>query len=77
MLAHHIRMWITSQGGGANEHPDPLLRGVKLPPPGLQFAGHSGIFEVSINDDVVYTNETTYRFPTDEEIFAKIDEAKK
>jgi Rdx family len=39
--------------------------------------GHSGIFEVSINDDVVYTNETTYRFPTDEEIFAKIDEAKK
>jgi len=39
--------------------------------------GHSGVFEVSINDDVVYTNETTYRFPTDEEIFTKIDEAKK
>jgi hypothetical protein len=39
--------------------------------------GHSGIFEVSINDDVVYTNETTYRFPADEEIFEKIDAAKK
>ena len=38
--------------------------------------GHSGIFEVSINDDVVYTNETTYRFPRDEEIFEKIDAAK-
>jgi selT/selW/selH-like putative selenoprotein len=39
--------------------------------------GHSGIFEVSINDEVVYTNETTYRFPTDEEIFERIDAAKK
>jgi selT/selW/selH-like putative selenoprotein len=39
--------------------------------------GHSGIFEVSINDDVVYTNETTYRFPNDEEIFEKIDAAKR
>ena len=39
--------------------------------------GHSGIFEVSIDDNVVYTNETTYRFPTDEEIFEKIDAAKK
>ena len=39
--------------------------------------GHSGIFEVSINDDVVYTNETTFRFPTDEEIFEKIDATKK
>ena len=39
--------------------------------------GAAGIFEVSINDDVVYTNETTYRFPTDEEIFEKIDAAKK
>ena len=39
--------------------------------------GHSGIFEVSINDDVAYTNETTFRFPTDEEIFEKIDAVKK
>jgi Rdx family len=37
--------------------------------------GYGGIFEVSINDDVVYTNETTFRFPTDEEIFEKIDAA--
>jgi selT/selW/selH-like putative selenoprotein len=39
--------------------------------------GYAGIFEVSINDEVVYTNETTYRFPTDEEIFEKIDAAKR
>jgi hypothetical protein len=38
--------------------------------------GYGGIFEVSIDDDVVYTNETTFRFPTDEEIFEKIDAAK-
>ena len=37
--------------------------------------GHSGIFEVSIDDDVVYTNETTYRFPTDEEVLRRILEA--
>jgi hypothetical protein len=35
-----------------------------------------GIFEVSIDGSVVYTNETTYRFPTDEEIFAQIDARK-
>ena len=39
--------------------------------------GHSGIFEVSIDNDTVYSNQTTYRFPTDEEIFEKIDAAKK
>lgn len=39
--------------------------------------GAGGIFEVSIDDTVVYTNQTTYRFPTDEEIFEKIDAAKK
>lgn len=39
--------------------------------------GAGGIFEVSIDGAVVYTNETTYRFPTDEEIFEKIDEKKK
>ena len=38
--------------------------------------GVSGIFEVSIDGEVVYTNETTFRFPTDEEIFEKIDAAK-
>ena len=36
-----------------------------------------GIFEVSIDGTVAYTNQETYRFPTDEEIFAKIDAATK
>jgi len=39
--------------------------------------GVGGIFEVSIDDDLVYTNTTTYRFPENEEIFEKIDAAKK
>ena len=38
--------------------------------------GVGGIFEVSIDKEVVYTNETTYRFPTDEEIFEQIDKKK-
>ncbi len=36
-----------------------------------------GIFEVSIDGTLAYTNQETYRFPNDEEIFAKIDAAKK
>ena len=39
--------------------------------------GVSGIFEVAINGKTVYSNQTTYRFPTDEEIFEKIDAARK
>jgi hypothetical protein len=39
--------------------------------------GAGGIFEVSIDKAVAYTNQETYRFPTDEEIFEKIDAAKK
>lgn len=39
--------------------------------------GAGGIFEVSIDDALAYTNQTTYRFPTDEEIFEKIDAARK
>jgi hypothetical protein len=38
--------------------------------------GAGGIFEVSIDNDTVYSNQETYRFPTDEEIFAKIDARK-
>ena len=38
--------------------------------------GAGGIFEVSIDGTTAYTNQDTYRFPTDEEIFAKIDAAK-
>jgi predicted Rdx family selenoprotein len=39
--------------------------------------GVGGIFEVSIDGQLAYSNQETYRFPTDEEIFAKIDAAKK
>jgi predicted Rdx family selenoprotein len=39
--------------------------------------GVGGIFEVSIDGTVVYTNQVTYRFPTDAEIFEKIEAAKK
>ena len=38
--------------------------------------GAGGIFEVFIDDRTVYSNETTFRFPTDEEIFDKIEEKK-
>ena len=38
--------------------------------------GAGGIFQVFINSTSVYTNEMTYRFPTDEEIFEKIDATK-
>ena len=39
--------------------------------------GVGGIFEVSIDNDTVYSNQTTYRFPTDEEIFEQVDKKKK
>ena len=39
--------------------------------------GAGGIFEVFIDGRSVYSNQTTYRFPTDEEIFAQIDAAKR
>ncbi len=39
--------------------------------------GMGGIFEVFIDGASVYSNQTTYRFPEPEEIFAKIDAAKK
>jgi selT/selW/selH-like putative selenoprotein len=38
--------------------------------------GAGGIFEVSIDDRLVYTNQETYRFPDNEEIFAEIEKAK-
>jgi hypothetical protein len=38
--------------------------------------GMGVIFEVFIDDKSVYSNQTTYRFPEPEEIFAKIDAAK-
>ena len=39
--------------------------------------GAGGIFEVYIDGRTVYSNQATYRFPTDEEIFEQIDAAKK
>jgi len=39
--------------------------------------GMGGIFDVSIDGTLAYSNQTTYRFPTDEEIFEKIDAARK
>jgi selT/selW/selH-like putative selenoprotein len=38
--------------------------------------GIGGIFEVFLNGESVYSNQTTYRFPSDEEIFEKIDALK-
>ena len=38
--------------------------------------GVGGIFEVSIDNQLAYTNKETYRFPEHEEIFAQIDAAK-
>jgi hypothetical protein len=39
--------------------------------------GAGGIFEVYIDGRTAYSNQTTYRFPADEEIFAEIDAAKR
>ncbi len=39
--------------------------------------GHSGIFDVAIDGEVVYSKDQTYRFPTNEEVFAKIRERQK
>ena len=38
--------------------------------------GYGGIFTVNIDGKTVYDNQVTYRFPTDQEIFDKIDAAK-
>jgi hypothetical protein len=39
--------------------------------------GVGGIFEVFIDGSTAYSNQETYRFPENEEIFAKIDATKK
>ena len=39
--------------------------------------GAGGIFEVFIDGKSVYSNQTTFRFPSDEEIFELIDAAKR
>jgi selT/selW/selH-like putative selenoprotein len=40
-------------------------------------AGHGGVFDVVIDGQRVYSKDETFRFPTNEEIFAKIRERKK
>ena len=40
-------------------------------------AGHGGVFKVSVNGKVIYDKDVTYRFPTDQEIFDKLDVLKK
>ena len=39
--------------------------------------GAGGIFEVFIDGRSAYSNQTTFRFPSDEEIFALIDAAQR
>lgn len=39
--------------------------------------GAGGIFEVLVDGKTIYTNQETYRFPTDEEIFEQLDALKK
>jgi selT/selW/selH-like putative selenoprotein len=39
--------------------------------------GHGGVFDVVIDGQRVYSKDETFRFPTNEEIFAKIRERKK
>jgi hypothetical protein len=38
--------------------------------------GAGGIFEVFIDGRSAYSNQTTFRFPSDEEIFEQIDAAR-
>jgi selT/selW/selH-like putative selenoprotein len=39
--------------------------------------GHAGVFDVALDGKVVYSKDETFRFPTNEEIFAKVREHQK
>jgi selT/selW/selH-like putative selenoprotein len=39
--------------------------------------GHAGVFDVVVDGDLVYSKDQTYRFPTNEEIFAQIKTRRK
>jgi len=39
--------------------------------------GHGGVFDVALDGKVVYSKDETFRFPTNEEILAKIRERHK
>ena len=34
--------------------------------------GHSGVFDVTVDDKRIYSKDDTYRFPTNEEVFTGI-----
>jgi len=34
--------------------------------------GHAGVFDVTLDGRLVYSKDETFRFPTNEEIFAQI-----
>jgi selT/selW/selH-like putative selenoprotein len=34
--------------------------------------GHSGIFDVEVDGEIVYSKDKTFRFPTNDEVFAEI-----
>ena len=34
--------------------------------------GHGGVFDVTLDDKRIYSKDETYRFPTNEEVFAQI-----
>lgn len=38
--------------------------------------GHSGVFDVVLDGELVYSKDVTFRFPSNEEIFAKVREHK-
>ncbi len=39
--------------------------------------GHGGVFKVTLDGTLIYDKDVTYRFPTDQEIFDKIEALKK
>lgn len=39
--------------------------------------GHAGVFDVELDGSLVYSKNKTGRFPTNDEIFAKLREARK
>jgi selT/selW/selH-like putative selenoprotein len=39
--------------------------------------GHGGVFDVTLDDALIYSKDETFRFPTDEEVLKKIREHQK
>jgi selT/selW/selH-like putative selenoprotein len=36
--------------------------------------GHNGVFDVTLDGKLIYSKDQTFRFPTNEEIYARIRE---